>query len=226
MSLFERIFRWASGAVFVLALAVCAYSFVFVWSRDAAFRGAAIATNVFLFTIFAAHHSVFAQDPVKTAMARVIPDRLIRSTYVWIASLLLIAVCQFWQTIGGNVYDAGGWRAAVHAGVQVAGLVLIVGAVRKIDALELAGIREHTRDEPLQITGPYRLVRHPIYLGWMLATFGPAHMTIDRLAFAGISAVYLVIAMPIEERTLRRYFGESYSRYQERVRWRVIPYIY
>jgi protein-S-isoprenylcysteine O-methyltransferase Ste14 len=226
MNLFESVFRWAGGAVFVGALAFCAYTFVFVWSREAEFSGAAIATNVLLFTMFAAHHSVFAQDPVKTAMARVIPDRLIRSTYVWIASLLLIAVCKFWQTIGGSVYVAGGWRAAVHAGIQVAGLVLIAGAVRKIDALELAGIREHTRDEPLQITGPYRLVRHPIYLGWILATFGPAHMTIDRLVFAGISAVYLVIAMPIEERALRRYFGEAYSRYQERVRWRVIPYIY
>src|SRR5215467_16138549 len=162
MSLFERVIRWAGGAVFVGALGFCAYTFLVVWSRDAEFSGAAIATNVLLFTTFAAHHSVFAQDPVKTAMARVIPNRLIRSTYVWIASLLLIAVCQFWQTIGGTLYAASGWRAAVHAGIQVAGLVLIVGAVRKIDALELAGIREHTRDEPLQITGPYRLVRHPI----------------------------------------------------------------
>jgi protein-S-isoprenylcysteine O-methyltransferase Ste14 len=78
----------------------------------------------------------------------------------------------------------------------------------------------------LQITGPYRLVRHPIYLGWLLATFGPAHLTLDRLMFAAISAVYLVVAMPIEERALRRSFGEAYARYQERVRWRVVPYIY
>jgi methanethiol S-methyltransferase len=226
MSPFERLIRWAGGAVFVGALAFCAYTFAFVWSEDARFRGAAIAADALLFTTFAAHHSVFARDAVKRGIARVVPGRLIRSMYVWTASLLLIGVCGFWRTIGGMVYDVGGWQAVVHAGAQLAGLVLIAAAVRKIDALELAGIRDHTVDEPLQITGPYRLVRHPIYLGWLLATFGPARMTTDRLVFAGISAIYLVIAMPIEERALLRAFGESYARYQERVRWRVVPYIY
>jgi protein-S-isoprenylcysteine O-methyltransferase Ste14 len=226
VSLFERVFRWGGGAAFVGALAFCAYTFVFVWSRDAGFHGTAIAADALLFTAFAIHHSVFARDSVKRGIMQVIPDRLIRSTYVWIASLLLIGVCGLWQTIGGQVYDVGGWRAVLHAGIQVAGLTLIVSAVRKIDALELAGIREHAGHDPLQITGPYRLVRHPIYLGWLLATFGPAHLTLDRLMFAGISAVYLVVAMPIEERALRRSFGETYARYQERVRWRVVPYIY
>ena len=226
MSPVERVFQWAAGAVFVGALAYCAYTFVFVWSRDAEFNGAAIVTDALLFTAFATHHSVFARDAVKRGIGRVVPDRLLRSTYVWVASLLLIGVCGFWRTIGGHVYDVGGWRAVVHAGVQLTGLAVIVGAVRKIDALELAGIREHTGDQPLQISGPYRLVRHPIYLGWLLATFGPAHMTTDRLAFAGIAAVYLVIAMPIEERALGRYFGAAYARYQERVPRRVVPYIY
>lgn len=226
MSPFERLFRWAGGAAFVGALAFCAYTFVFVWSRDADFNGAAIATDALLFTVFATHHSVFAREPVKRRITRLVTDRLLRSSYVWIASLLLMSVCGLWQTIGGEVYDVAGWRAAAHAGVQVAGLLLIAGAVRKIDALELAGIREHTEQQPLQITGPYRLVRHPIYLGWLLATFGAAHMTTDRLLFAGISALYLVIAMPIEERALRRYFGETYKGYADRVRWRVVPYIY
>jgi protein-S-isoprenylcysteine O-methyltransferase Ste14 len=226
VSLFERVFRWGGGAVFVGALAFCAYTFIFAWSRDAGFHGAAIAADALLFTAFAIHHSVFARASVKRGIAQIVPDRLIRSTYVWIASLLLIGVCGLWQTIGGQVYDASGWRAVLHAGIQVAGLTLIVSAVRKIDALELAGIREHAGDDPLQITGPYRLVRHPIYLGWLLVTFGPAHLTLDRLMFAGISAVYLVVAMPIEERALLRSFGETYARYQERVKWRVVPYIY
>src|SRR5215467_7001302 len=161
----ERVFQWAGGGVFVGALAFCAYTFAFVWSKDTEFSASAILTNALLFTVFAAHHSVFARDAVKRGMARVVPDRLLRSTYVWIASLLLISVCGFWRPIGGYVYDVGGWRAVAHGGVQAAGLILIVGAVRRIDALELAGIREHSVGQPLQITGPYRLVRHPIYLG-------------------------------------------------------------
>ena len=149
-------------------------------------------TDALLFTIFATHHSVFAREAVKRGVARLVPDRLLRSSYVWIASLLLMSVCGLWQADRGRrVHHVGGWRAAAHATVQVAGLLLIAGAVRKIDALELAGIREHTRDEPLQIGGPYRWVRHPLYLGWLLATFGAAHMTGDRLVFAGISALYL-----------------------------------
>jgi len=226
MSTFERLFRWAGGAAFVGALAFCACTFVFVWSRDADFNRAAVVTDVLLFTIFAAHHSVFAREPVKSRVARLVPDRLLRSSYVWIASLLLMSVCGVWQPIGGKVYEVVGWRAAAHASVQVAGLLLIAGAVRKIDALELAGIREHTGHQPLQITGPYRWVRHPLYLGWMLATFGAAHMTGDRLVFSGISALYLIVAMPIEERALRRSLGETYARYEQRVRWRVVPYLY
>src|SRR5262249_3010170 len=100
MSPFERIFQWAGGAVFVGALAFCAYTFAVVWARTAEFNGVAIVTNAVLFTAFAAHHSVFARDAVKRGIARVVPDRLLRSTYVWIASLLLIGVCGLWQTIG------------------------------------------------------------------------------------------------------------------------------
>jgi protein-S-isoprenylcysteine O-methyltransferase Ste14 len=222
----ERVFKWAGGAIFVGALAFCAYTFIVVWSREAGLERAAVAADGLLFSIFAIHHSVFAREPVKGWIARLVPERLVRAMYVWVASLLLMSVCMLWRTIGGQVYNDSGWLAGAHACLQVAGLLLIAGAVRRIDALELAGIREHRAQQPLQITGPYRLVRHPIYLGWLLATFGAAHMTGDRLAFAGISAVYLVIAVLFEERALRREFGDTYARYEERVRWRVVPYIY
>jgi protein-S-isoprenylcysteine O-methyltransferase Ste14 len=100
--------------------------------------------------------------------------------------------------------------------------------VRAIDPLELAGIRRPGTAGPsaLQITGPYRLVRHPLYLGWMLIVFGAAHMTGDRLAFASITSLYLVIAIPWEERSLERAFGDAYRRYQVDVRWRAIPYVF
>jgi len=146
--------------------------------------------------------------------------------YVWIASLLLILVCLLWQPVGGDLYDATGWRAVAHASVQLAGIALIAQSVRAIDPLELAGIRPSSGSDGLQMGGPYRLVRHPLYSGWMLAAFGAAHMTGDRLAFAVLTSLYLMIAIPWEERSLVRSFGESYRRYQQQVRWRMIPFIY
>jgi protein-S-isoprenylcysteine O-methyltransferase Ste14 len=110
--------------------------------------------------------------------------------------------------------------------VQLYGLWLIVEAVRGIDPLELAGIRGETERGPLQIKGPYGLVRHPLYFGWVLVVLGAAHMTGDRLAFGAITTVYLVIAIPWEERSLTRSFGEEYARYTRAVRWRIVPFIY
>ena len=224
--MFQGLMRGAGGAVFVLALLVCAYSFIAVWSTSAPFDAAAIPIDAVLFTAFAAHHSVFARDPVKRWLTRLVPERLVRSVYVWLASLLLIGVCAVWQPVGGEIYRINGWQAIALALVQLAGVLIIAGAVRAIDALELAGIRHHASDDSLQFRGPYRWVRHPLYLGWLLATFGPAHMTGDRLVFAAISLFYLVIAVPFEERSLIGTFGEPYLRYRELVRWRIVPYVY
>jgi len=128
--------------------------------------------------------------------------------------------------VPGELYDHRGWLQWAHAAVQLAGVWLTLRSVRFIDALELAGIRGPSAGASLQITGPYRWVRHPIYLGWLLMTFGPAHMTGDRLAFAAISTAYLVVAVPWEERSLVRAFGEAYVDYRRRVRWRIVPYVY
>jgi protein-S-isoprenylcysteine O-methyltransferase Ste14 len=76
------------------------------------------------------------------------------------------------------------------------------------------------------VIGPYHLVRHPIYLGWALMTFGAPTMTGTRLAFAVISTAYLALAVPFEERSLVEAFGDEYLEYQRRVRWRMIPGLY
>ena len=226
MSRLERTFQWMGGGVFVSALAVCAYTFLIVWSRTPAFDGHGMPIDASLFTIFAAHHSVLARERVKRWLIRLVPERLLRSVYVWVASLLLIAVCTAWHPIGSELYDVHGWRAVLHAGIQMAGLFVIAGAVRTINPLELAGIGSHAVEQSLQIVGPYRWVRHPLYFGWLLATFGAAHMTGDRLIFAAISAFYLGIAVPFEERSLIASFGEDYTRYQRQVRWRMLPFVY
>jgi len=225
--LLERAFVWTGGLAFVGSLALTAWWFVVWLGRASAYAGwGPLLFDVLLFSVFALHHSILARPLVKTAVARIWPERLLRSLYVWVASLLLILVCLLWRSVGGDVFHDTGALAILHAFVQTAGVVLIGLSVRAIDALELAGIRRATKRENLQITGPYHLVRHPLYLGWMLVVFGAAHLTGDRLAFAVISSLYLIMAVPWEERSLEREFGQEYLRYKQQVKWRIIPYLY
>jgi methanethiol S-methyltransferase len=226
----ERLFVWAGGAMFVLSLAACAYAYGVAWASAAASvrfgTAATLAIDVLLFTVFALHHSLFARDAVKDRLARAVPSRLIRSVYVWVASTFLLGVVLLWQPVGGDLYAVTGWPRAGHVMLQLAGVWLIARSVSQIDPLELAGIRPASRRDTLQIAGPYRLVRHPLYLGWILIVFGASHMTGDRFAFAAISTAYLVVAIPWEERSLLRAFGDAYAEYQRAVRWRVLPFVY
>lgn len=220
-------FAWLGGLLFVAALADCAYSYLVRWAATVRFGGTtAIATDLVLFTVFALHHSVFARESVKSIVRLVLDDRWLRSVYVWIASLLLLSALELWTPIGGEIYRVRGVGSIALAGLQIAGLGLIIRSVAAIDPLELAGIRVPQTPNPLSVAGPYRLVRHPLYLGWILIVFGTAHMTGDRLAFATITAFYLLIAIPWEERSLLGAYGDEYSRYRQSVRWRVVPYIY
>jgi len=226
MTGFSGAFVWLGGAMFVGSLAFCAYTFAITWAAVAPLHPPAIAVDAVLFGVFALHHSLFARDPVRRWLSAVVPEPMLRSVYVWLASALLILVCAAWQPVGGEVYRHSGVSAAVHALVQLFGVLLIVFGVRVIDPLDLAGIRQHPGPASLQIIGPYHWIRHPLYAGWVLLTFGAAHMTGDRLAFAAISTFYLLIAMPFEERSLRMSFGAEYDEYRRRVRYRIVPYVY
>jgi protein-S-isoprenylcysteine O-methyltransferase Ste14 len=227
-----RAFVWLGGVIFVTSLALCAYAFLVTWANPGVHTvelgpwGSA-ALNAALLSVFALHHSVFAREPVKARIAPFVPEHLVRTVYVWVASLLLIAVCVLWQPIGGDVYDdSAGGRSYGHALVQLLGLWITARGVARIDPLELAGIRPAAQSPGLQVTGPYHWVRHPLYLGWLLMFFGAAHMTRDRLLFATITTFYLVVAIPWEERSLRRSFDGEYVRYMRDVKWRMIPFIY
>jgi len=223
----SRGFVWVGGALFVASLAWCLGWYLFILGQPApAGAWPALIADVLLLALFAMHHSVFARPRVKTLMTRAVRAGLERSVYVWIASALLIVVCLAWQRVGGTLYSATGWRAAAHAGLQLSGVAIIAWSVAGIDPLELAGIRGQRQRGPLQTTGPYGWVRHPLYFGWVLAAFGAAHMTGDRLAFAVITTAYLVIAVPWEEQSLVQTFGDEYRQYQQRVRWRIVPYVY
>jgi methanethiol S-methyltransferase len=224
----ERLFVWCGGALFVASLLLTAWMYAVRFGGNMPANGAVpIAFDALLLSLFALHHSAFARDSIKRRLAKLIPTRLLRSVYVWVASLLLMLVDVLWRPIGGDLYRAGAWGALPFIVVQLSGVWLIARSVRAIDALELAGIRNpKTTNEELQTSGVYHLVRHPLYFGWLLVVFGAAHMTGDRLAFAVLTTTYLVMAMPWEERSLEREFGLAYQRYKERVRWKIVPYLY
>src|SRR6266536_630034 len=125
MTRFERVFVWVGGALFVGSLALWVWWYLVLLSRSQPWAGwRPIAYDVGLFTLFASHHSVFARDAIKRRLAA-IPRRLIRSVYVWIASLLLIAVCLLWQSIGGDVYRAPMAGAIALAVIQLTGVWFI-----------------------------------------------------------------------------------------------------
>jgi methanethiol S-methyltransferase len=183
--------------------------------------------NVALFSGFALHHSIFARSGIKQRLARVVPAALERSCYVWIASLGLLAVCLRWRPLPGVAWAAAGPFMAVALLVQAAGVALTLHSASRIDIWELSGVRQVVGRRgpaaPLEVEGPYRWVRHPIYLGWVLIVFAVPTMTVGRLVFAVVSTVYLAIAVPFEERSLTAEFGPAYTAYQRQVRWRIVP---
>src|SRR2546428_12742722 len=149
----ERLFVWLGGGLFVGSLAFWAYNSLVVWGQpwnpavdlilhDPSVVGwhrfnpaVSIALNTLMLGLFAAHHSVLAREAVKARLARVVPERLLRSVYVWAASVLFILVCALWRPVGGEIYQVTGWRAAAHAMVQLAGLLIISASARAIDPL-------------------------------------------------------------------------------------------
>jgi methanethiol S-methyltransferase len=228
------VLSWIGGVVFVCSLLYYAYFFLVVLGRPVAPGEAhallpALAVNLLLFGVFAAHHSVMARTGAKQWLARHLPASLERTAYNLVASVMFIAVCVFWWRVPGVVHAQSGALWWALATVQVAGLVLTLGGAAVLDPLDLEGIRQARgeRHTPVfRVVGPFRLVRHPIYLGWLLIVFGTPVMTVDRLLWAVISSAYLVVAIPWEERSLIATFGDTYRKYQAQVRWRIVPGLY
>jgi protein-S-isoprenylcysteine O-methyltransferase Ste14 len=228
-----RALAWLGGAAFVASLGVFAWCYAVRYSQPGAgavsgVRGA-IAANVALFTIFALHHSVMARTGAKRWLTRYIPQALERTAYVWVGSLLFAWTCLAWQTVPGVLYRLEGPARFACMGLQLLGAWLTVRSAAVVDVLELGGIKQAMgwpTAPALKIVGPYYLVRHPIYLGWTVITFGTPTMTATKLTFAVVSTLYLVVAIPFEERSLVDAFGDQYRAYKGRVRWRMVPFIY
>jgi len=223
---------WLGGAAFVASLAFAGYFYAVTLGNDSpsapASLPAALAINTALLTLFATHHSLFARDWAKRWMTRVVPPGLERSVYVWVASVLFVGVCLLWQQTGGLVYRATGALRWLLFALQLAGLYILVRGAAVLDPLELAGIRQAQQRTPVafRTDGPYGLVRHPIYLGWALMTLAVPTMTVGRLMFAGLTTLYLILAIPWEEKSLVAAFGGRYRAYQSTVKWRLLPRVW
>jgi methanethiol S-methyltransferase len=230
-------FAWAGAVLFFASLSFFLYSYAVTFGENGNVVPAAgvddtraIAIDVLLFSIFALHHSVFARAAVRSWVARLVPSDLERSWYVWVASVLFIAVCGFWQPVSGMVWRLDGpWRAFAF-GTQALGIWLTLRSAAIIDIFELSGVRQlaprPAAPMEFKTTGPYGWVRHPIYTGWLLLVFGAATMTMTRLVFAVISSAYLLLAIPFEERSIRASSAGGYDAYAKQVRWKLIPGVY
>ena len=227
-SLLARAYVIGGALIFVVALATGTWRFVTLGTpaqEGPLVEGLLI--NVLVFGAFGLHHSVLAREPVKARVSRLVSPPLERPTYVWVASLLFIAACLAWRPIAGVVYRIPTPWAWLAGALQLAGGILTLDAARRIDIRVLAGLRPEPSQEGDPVArGAYRFVRHPIYLGWVLLVWTASDMTAGRFAFAAISTAYLVIAVPFEERSLRRRFGPPYDAYRSRVRWRIVPGVY
>ena len=225
---------WAGGALFAASLLFFLYFYgvqlgLAVEADTAPSPIVAILVNLILFSLFAAHHSLMARTGAKAWITRQLPPAFERSAYVWISSLLFFEVCFLWQPVAGVLYSVPWYLSWLFYAVQLAGLALTIRAAAMLDFLELAGIRQiygTARSTVFAADGPFGLVRHPIYLGWLLMVFGAPHMTMSRLLFAIISSAYLVLAIPWEEKSLEEQFSTRYRFYQQQVPWRLIPRVW
>lgn len=224
----KRLFAWTGAVLFLLSL--LSFGLVYGWrlrvpAPDTGSTVRDAIDNIVLFTVFALHHSIMARTGAKAWLIRVVPPDLERSVYVWIASVLFLAVCWMWQPLPGIAWSASGALFWSLLAIQIIGVAFTLRAAGVVGVWELAGVKQpdHSRPIEFRASGPFAIVRHPIYLGWLLIVFATPVMTMSRLLFAVISSVYLIVAIPLEERSLVEAFPEKYGAYQRAMPWRLFP---
>ena len=225
----KRFFAWSGALLFLLSL--LSFAVVYGWRLRVPAPGDLAASwrdaldNLILFTIFALHHSIMARTGAKAWITRLVARDMERSVYVWIASALFLAVCWLWQPLPGMIWEVRGIAGWMLTAIQLIGVAFTLRAARIVGVWELAGVTQPDLTKPIEFRadGPFGIVRHPIYLGWVLMVFATPVMTTSRLLFAAVSTVYLIAAIPFEEASLVDAFGEKYRVYQRQMRWRLIP---
>ncbi len=179
-----------------------------------------------LMALFAIQHSVMARQPFKRWLARYVPAPMERSTYVLFASLTLLLLYWQWRPIPAVIWQVDNPAIAMAlTGLYFTGWLILLTSTFLINHFELFGVQQVAnnlvgRETPApRFRSPlfYKFVRHPIYLGFIVAFWVAPTMTAGHLLFAAVTTCYILIGISLEERDLIALFGDDYRRYRDRV---------
>ena len=187
--------------------------------------GEAVLINAGLLGLFAVQHSVMARKWFKDRWTKLVPRPVERSTYTLLSSLALILMFWQWRPMGMEIWTVtnSAGRAALYAGFAF-GWMLVLVSTFLINHFDLFGLRQvwlALMGRPyvalgFATPGPYRMVRHPLYVGWFFAFWMTPAMTAAHLLFAVATTAYILIAIQFEEHDMVREFPQ-YADYRRRV---------
>ena len=186
----------------------------------------AVIVNLILLAVFAVQHSVMARPAFKRWWTQFVPKSVERSTYVLLSTAALALLCWQWRPMPEVLWSVTDpYLSKVLIGVSLLGFVIALTSTYLINHFELFGLQQVVnnltgREAPQAVFRTplfYKLVRHPLYLGFIIAFWVTPSMTVGHLLFAAATTAYIIVGALLEERDLVDLFGDDYRRYREKV---------